>query len=119
LRRRSQFLRVASISIPSAVAMPIRLYKRTDERTGIFGRCTVKPEEDDLERRFAGSPYRASARYAPGIRPGTIGPGPKDIVAATAQCFDDWLRKVLVSEQAHLRWNRIGLVFVGQVAGVR
>jgi len=50
---------------------------------------------------------------------GAISPGPKDIVAATAQCFDDWLRKVLVSEQAHLRWNRIGLVFVGQVAGVR
>jgi len=48
-----------------------------------------------------------------------ISPGPKDIVAAGAKGLDDWLRKVLVSKEAHLRWNRIGLVLVGQVAGVR
>ena len=50
---------------------------------------------------------------------GAISPGPKDIVAAAAKCLDDWPRKVLVSKEAHLRWNRIGLVLVGQVAGVR
>ena len=48
-----------------------------------------------------------------------IGAGPKYIVAAGAKRLDDWLRKVLIGEEAHLRGNRIGLVFVGQVAGVR
>jgi len=47
-----------------------------------------------------------------------IGAGPKDVVAVGAKGLDDWLREVFISEEAHLRWNRIGLVFVGQVAGV-
>lgn len=47
-----------------------------------------------------------------------IGPGPKDIVAVGAKRLDNRPRKVLVSEDAHLRWNRIGLVFVRQVAGI-
>jgi hypothetical protein len=34
-------------------------------------------------------------------------------VAVGTKCLDDRLRKVLISEEAHLRWNRIGLVFVG------
>lgn len=50
---------------------------------------------------------------------GAISARPKNVVAAGATCLDARLRKVLVSEEAHLRWNRIGLVFVGQVAGVR
>jgi hypothetical protein len=39
-------------------------------------------------------------------------------VAVGAKRFDNRPRKVLVGEDAHLRRNRIGLVFVGQVAGV-
>ena len=35
-----------------------------------------------------------------------------------AKCLDNRPRKVFVSEKPHLHWNRIGLVFVGQVAGV-
>jgi len=48
-----------------------------------------------------------------------ISAGPNYILAVGAKCLDDWLRKVLIGEKAHLRWNRIGLVFVGQIAGVR
>lgn len=43
----------------------------------------------------------------------------KDVVAASAKGLDAWLRKVLVSKEAHLRWNRISFVLVGQIAGVR
>jgi hypothetical protein len=39
-------------------------------------------------------------------------------VLGSAKLLDARLRKVLVSKDAHLRWNRIALVFVGQVAGV-
>ena len=49
---------------------------------------------------------------------GAIGPGPKHIMKAGAKRLDDRFRKVLVSQETHLRWNRIGLVFVGQVAGI-
>ena len=50
---------------------------------------------------------------------GAIGSGPKHIVAIGAKHLDNRLREALVGEEAHLRRNRIGLVFVGQVAGVR
>ncbi len=39
-------------------------------------------------------------------------------MALRAKRLNIWPRKVLVSEDAHLRWNRIGFVFVRQVAGV-
>ncbi len=32
-----------------------------------------------------------------------ISAGPKDIVAVGAKCLDDRLRKILISEEAHLR----------------
>jgi len=48
-----------------------------------------------------------------------IGPGPKDIVAIGTKRLDNRLWKVLISQDAHLGWDRKGLVFVGQVAGVR
>ena len=55
-----------------------------------------------------------------GILPsGAIGPGPAHIVAGGAESLDDRLGKVLVGEQAHLSWKRVGLVFVGQVTGIR
>jgi hypothetical protein len=47
-----------------------------------------------------------------------VSAGPKYIVAVGAKRLDIRPRKVLASEQAHLRWNRIGLVFVGHVTGV-
>lgn len=53
-----------------------------------------------------------SKRIVPGGRMPRLGLG-------EIQYGDNRLGEVLVSEQAHLRWNRIGLVFVGQVAGVR
>jgi hypothetical protein len=34
-------------------------------------------------------------------------------VAVSAERLDDRLGKVLVSEEAHLRWNGISLIFVG------
>jgi hypothetical protein len=40
-------------------------------------------------------------------------------VAVGAKRVNNRPRKVLVSEESHLRRNRIGLVFVGQVAGIR
>jgi len=49
---------------------------------------------------------------------GAISQGPKDIMAIGAKRLDERPRKVLVSEEAHLCWNRIGLVFVRQVAGI-
>ena len=48
-----------------------------------------------------------------------IGPSPKYIAAVGAKRIDNRLRKVLVGQETHLRGNRKGLVFVGQVAGVR
>lgn len=39
-------------------------------------------------------------------------------VAAGAKPTDNQLREILVSEQSHLRGDRISLVFVGQIAGV-
>ena len=42
-----------------------------------------------------------------------------NIVAAPAKCFDDWLRKVLVGKEAHLRGYWVGLERVRQVTGVR
>ena len=47
---------------------------------------------------------------------GAIRPGPKDIVADGAKPLHDWLRKVFVREDTHLRWNRISLVCVARLA---
>ena len=47
-----------------------------------------------------------------------IRPGPKHIVPFGAKRLDNRLRKVFVGEEAHLCRNRIGLIFVGQVAGI-
>jgi hypothetical protein len=53
------------------------------------------------------------------LQSGAFGSGPKHIMTLGAKRLYDWPREVLVSEEAHLRWDRIGLVFVGQIAGVR
>ncbi len=50
---------------------------------------------------------------------GEIRAGPQNFVATSSKRLYDRLRKVLVGEEAHLRWNRERLVFVGEVAGVR
>ncbi len=44
--------------------------------------------------------------------------GPKDVMAVSTKRLYDRLRKILVSEKAHLRRNWVGLVLAGQVAGV-
>src|ERR1035437_5717598 len=46
-------------------------------------------------------------------------PSPKYIATVGARRIDNQIRKVLVCQKTHLRGNRKGLVFVGQVAGVR
>ena len=43
---------------------------------------------------------------------------PQNVVTAGSKCLYDRLRKVLIGEEAHLRWNRERLVFVGEIAGV-
>jgi hypothetical protein len=40
-------------------------------------------------------------------------------VAIGTKRLDNRLWKVLISQDTHLGWDRKGLVFVGQVAGVR
>ena len=50
---------------------------------------------------------------------GEIGADPQDMMAGGAKRFDSGLWEVLVREQKHLRRDWVGLVFVGQVAGVR
>lgn len=45
--------------------------------------------------------------------------GPQDIVPLGSKRLNDWLRKVLVCKDAHLRGNWERLIFVGQIAGVR
>jgi hypothetical protein len=53
------------------------------------------------------------------LRSREIRPGPQNIVTVGSKSLDDRLREVLVGEEAHLRWNRVRLVFVGEIAGVR
>jgi len=50
---------------------------------------------------------------------GEIRAGPQNVVAIRSKLLYDRLRKVLVDEDAHLRWNRERLVFVGEIARVR
>jgi hypothetical protein len=45
--------------------------------------------------------------------------GPQNIVPPGSKRLYDRLRKVLVGEEAHLRWNGERLVFVREIAGVR
>lgn len=45
--------------------------------------------------------------------------GPQNIVATSSKRLYDRLRKVLIGEEAHLRWDRERLVFVGEIAGIR
>jgi hypothetical protein len=40
-------------------------------------------------------------------------------VTAGSQCLYDRLRKVLIGEEADLRWNRERLVLVREIAGLR
>ena len=116
---------------------PIRLNKRPHERFDILRCCRMNPEQSDarlLQRYPAlnGNPpeilveRQHDALFGFGqVQKGDVFPstaisaGPKDVVAASTKCLDAWLRKVLVRKGPHLRWNRIGLVLVGQVAGVR
>ena len=115
---------------------PIRLNQRPHERLEIL-RCRGVNSEQNDAGLFERDPAlngnlpevliqrQHDARFGFGevqqdnVFPSSaISPGPTDIVAVGAKRFDNRPRKVLVSQEAHLRRNRIGLVFVGQVAGV-
>ena len=50
---------------------------------------------------------------------GEVRAGPENVVAFSSKGLYNRLRKVLIGEEAHLRWNRERLIFVGQIAGVR
>src|ERR1035437_9546694 len=123
----------ADVSGPCSV----RRDKNTNWRSEILGSRRMDPNQDD-----AGSFERNSALYSnlPEVLiqrqhdarfgfgevqedsilpPAAIGPSPKYIAAVGAKRIDNRLRKVLVGQETHLRGNRKGLVFVGQVAGVR
>jgi hypothetical protein len=85
---------------------------RLFERNGNLPEVLVK-RQHDAGLRFSKVPKDIV------LPSSAIGPYPKHIMAVGAKGLDDRLRKVLVSEEAHLRWDWIGFVFVGQVAGVR
>lgn len=48
----------------------------------------------------------------------TVCSRPDSVVPAVAQDIDKWFREVLVGEQTHLCRDRIGTVFVSQIAGI-
>jgi hypothetical protein len=116
---------------------PIRLDKRSDNRTEILRSCGVNPEQNDaglcqrdptlncdlpevLIERQNDACFEFGQVQKDCVFPSSaISAGPKDVVAIGTKCLDDLLRKVLVCEEAHLHRNRKCLVFVGQVAGVR
>lgn len=52
-------------------------------------------------------------------RSGQIRSRPQDVMAPGSKLLYDWLREVLICEEAHLGRDRERLVFVGQVARVR
>lgn len=52
------------------------------------------------------------------LQAAAIGPGPHYVMASGAKGVDEGFREVLVSEESHLRRDRVGFVFVGQIAGI-
>src|SRR5271168_3938085 len=105
----------------------IRLNKHPHERFDSLRCCRMNSEQSDagllqrdpalncnlpevlIERqhdaRFGFGQVQKNNVFPSGI----ISAGPEDVVAPSAKCLDAWLWKVLVSKEAHLCLNRLGL----------
>lgn len=115
----------------------VRSGKRMHERRESLGGRGMNSEQND-PGSFQGAPTlngdlpevlverQDDARF--GLRPiqqrdvacsGKIHAGPQNVVAIGPKRIYDRLRKVLIGEEAHLRWKRERLVFAGEIAGVR
>ena len=83
-------------------------------------RCPAHATLASTNARTSGSSFSGVAGWTRGavFCSREIRAGPHHVVAPSLKHLYDRLRKVLVGEEPHLRWNRERFVFVGEITGV-